>query len=149
MSQPPRDWDKELAKIDRAMAQMPAGAPPAGPARVAPAGTAPAAVTAAATIGARARAATWFRVLLTAALVAALPLWPYAHACGSGLWLYLAAVCVAGLSALGAAVSAWRRRQGLAQLIALIALTCAAVLGAREVLPRTGYARASASWVCG
>lgn len=149
MSQPPRDWDKELAKIDRAMAQMPAGAPAAGPARVAPAGTAPAAVITAGAIGARARAATWFRVLLTAALAVALPLWPYAHACGSGLWLYLAAVGVTGLSALWAAASAWRRRQGLAHFIALIALAAAVVLGAREVLPRTGYARATASWTCG
>ena len=151
MSQPPRDWDKELAKIDRAMADMPAGAPaPAGaPVRGAPVATSPRALPPAGVVGARARAATWFRVLLTVALAVALPLWPYAHSCGTGLWLYLAAVAVTGLSGLWAAFSAWRRRQGLAHLLALLAVAWAAMLGAREVLPRTGYARVAAHWTCG
>jgi hypothetical protein len=147
VSQPPRDWDKELAKIDRAMAAtppVPAGTPAARGA------AAPAAlVPPPAAVGARARAATWFRVLLTVALAVALPLWPYAHACGTGLWLYLAAVSVTGLSAVWAAFSAWRRRQGLAHLLALLAVAWVLVLGAREVLPRTGYARITAAWTCG
>lgn len=151
MSQPPRDWDKELAKIDRAMAESPAGpaAPAAATGRAAPAAPASRALPPAAVAGGRARAATWFRVLLTVALAVALPLWPYAHGCGSGLWLYLAAVSVTGLSGLWAAVSAWHRRQGLAHLLALLALTWVLVLGARELLPRTGYARADAVWTCG
>jgi len=91
-------------------------------------------------VAGRARAATWFRVLLTVALAVALPLWPYAHGCGSGLWLYLAAVAVTGLSAVWAAFSAWHRRQGLAHLLALLSLAWVVTLGAREVLPRTGYA---------
>ena len=158
MSQPPRDWDKELAKIDRAMEGMPAnapsptGAPQRGTAqRGAAAGTAVSAPArgAPAAIGARARAATWFRVLLTVALAVALPLWPYAHACGAGLWMYSAAVGVTALSGIWAALSAWRRRQGLAHLLALLAITWTLVLGAREVLPRTGYARVTAAWTCG
>ena len=150
MSQPPRDWDKELAKIDRAMAGMPA-TPPAPAGAPAPRSAAAPAARAAppATVGGRARAATWFRVLLTVALAVGLPLWPYAHACGSGLWLYLAAVSVTGLSAVWAAFSAWRRRQGFAHLLALLALGWVAVLGAREVLPRTGYAKTVAAWTCG
>lgn len=151
MSQPPRDWDKELAKIDRAMASMPDTPPaPAGapPARGAPAPAARA-LPPAAVVGRRARASTWFRVLLTAALAVALPLWPYAHSCGPGLWLYLAAVSVTGLSAIWVAFSAWHRRQGLAHLLALLAIGWTLVLGAREVLPRTGYARIPAAWTCG
>jgi hypothetical protein len=100
-------------------------------------------------VGRRARASTWFRVLLTAALAVALPLWPYAHSCGPGLWLYLAAVSVTGLSAIWVAFSAWHRRQGLAHLLALLAIGWTLVLGAREVLPRTGYARIPAAWTCG
>ena len=149
MSQPPRDWDKELAKIDRAMAEPVRPAAPAAAGR--PVASAPAARTlpAATVAGGRARAATWFRVLLTVALAVALPLWPYAHACGTGLWLYLGAVAVTGLSGIWAAFSAWHRRQGLAQLLALLAVAWALVLGAREVLPRTGYARAASPWSCG
>jgi len=149
MSQPPRDWDKELAKIDRAMAEPPRPPAPAGPpgrpVASAPAGRALPASAA----GGRARAATWFRVLLTVALAVALPLWPYARACGSGLWLYLGAVAVTGLSGMWAAFSAWHRRQGLAHLLALLAVAWAVVLGAREVLPRTGYARTGSAWTCG
>ncbi len=149
MSQPPRDWDKELAKIDRAMAENPAGtAPPVAAGRPAPP-VASRALAPAAVAGGRARAATWFRVLLTVALAVALPLWPYAHGCGSGLWLYLAAVAVTGLSGMWAAFSAWRRRQGLAHLLALVAVAWALVLGARELLPRTGYAKVGAVWTCG
>ena len=151
MSQPPRDWDKELAKIDRAMAGMP-DTPPA-PAAAAPArgAAAPAAraLPPAAVVGRRARASTWFRVLLTTALAVALPLSPYAHGCGPGLWLYLTAVSVTGLSAVWAAFSAWHRRQGLAHLLALLAIGWTLVLGAREVLPRTGYAKTPAAWTCG
>ena len=150
MSQPPRDWDKELAKIDRAMAGMPSQPPAPASAPAARASTtAPARALPPAGVGGRARAATWFRVLLTVALAVALPLWPYAHACGSGLWLYLAAVSVTGLSAVWAAFSAWRRRQGLAHLLALLAIGWTLVLGAREILPRTGYARTTAAWTCG
>jgi hypothetical protein len=151
VSQPPRDWDKELAKIDRAMAGMPNQPPAPSGAPATRASTAPAArgLPPAAAVGGRARAATWFRVLLTVALAVALPLWPYAHGCGSGLWLYLAAVSITGLSALWAAFSAWRRRQGLAHLLALLAIGWTLVLGAREILPRTGYAKAAASWTCG
>ena len=150
MSQPPRDWDKELAKIDRAMAE-PARPPASAAAPGRPVASAPAgrALPPATVAGGRARAATWFRVLLTVALAVALPLWPYAHACGSGLWLYLGAVAITGLSGIWAAFSAWHRRQGLAHLLALLAVVWALVLGAREVLPRTGYARAASAWACG
>lgn len=151
MSQPPRDWDKELAKIDRAMAGMPNQAPPPAGAPATRAASAPAAraLPPAAAVGGRARAATWFRVLLTVALAVALPLWPYAHGCGSGLWLYLTAVSVTGLSAMWAGFSAWRRRQGLAHLLALLAIGWTLVLGAREILPRIGYAKTAAAWTCG
>ena len=152
MTQPPRDWDKELAAIDRAMATQPAGAPSApAPVRIGPGGPPPAARAPAAvpTVGRRERFATWMRVLLTLALAVSLPFWPYAHACGLGLWLYLGAVAVTGLSGIWAALSAWRRRQGLAHLLSLLVVAWSLAVGARDVLPRIGYAKQSAAWRCG
>ncbi len=150
MTQPPRDWDKELAAVDRAMAKMPAGpAPtpaPAGRGIASP--TAAPRITVASTVGRRERLATWVRVLFTVALAVGLIFWPYGRGCGLGLWLYMGAVAVTGLSALWAAVSAWHRRQGFMQLVALLALGWSLALAAREVLPRIGYAHDVAVWRC-
>ncbi|MBA2626991.1 MAG: hypothetical protein H0U85_03195, partial [Gemmatimonadales bacterium] len=99
-------------------------------------------------VAGRARAATWMRVLLTLALAVGLAFWPYVHACGINLWLYLGAVAVTALSGVWAAVSAWHRRQGWAQFLALLIVTWSLALGAREVLPRMGYARAVSTWRC-
>ncbi len=153
MTQPPRDWDKEMAEIDRAMAAPPP-APPAGrPVAIrtagapAPAAPPPKVMVAPAAAG-RARFATWMRVLLTIALGVGLVFWPYAKSCGLGLSLYLAAIAITGLSAVWAAFSAWHRRQGLAHLLALLVVAWTVALDAREVLPRVGYASHSAAWRC-
>ena len=92
MSDPPKDWDKELAKIDRAMARMPrAGADPA-PARKPPGAAVARVPPASAThVGPRATTTTWLRVLLVLTLALAMPLWPYPKGCGVGLYAYLAA----------------------------------------------------------
>ena len=144
-----RDWDKELAAIDKVMEQppqAPAGRalPPGPPVR---AGSGPV-VVAAAPAARRERLATWLRVGLTVATAAALPFWPYGRACGLWLFLYMGATGFVALSALWAAGSSWRRRQGLAHLLALLALAWTLGLAAREVLPRIGYARSAATWTC-
>jgi hypothetical protein len=151
MSERPRDWDKELAAIDKVIEQSPQAPPgralpPGVPAR-APAAAGPVAVGVS-PVGRRERMATWLRVGLTVATAAALPFWPYGRDCGAWLFLYLGAVGVVALSALWAAGSSWRRRQGLAHLLALLALGWTLALGAREVLPRVGYARSAATWTC-
>ncbi len=149
MSQPPRDWDKELAAIDRVMATTPAAQPPATAAPRAPAPPADRLPAPVPGVGPRQRMATWGRVLVTVALAVALPFWPYGRACGLDLALYGVAVAVTGLSGLWAARSAWARRQGFAHVLALLVLTWSLALAARELLPRTGYAKQPASWRCG
>ena len=85
MSEQPRDWDKELAKIDRAMAQQPPQAnPPAAKPAVAPA------VLPTPQPGRRAGTTSWLRVLLVVVLALAMPFWPYGRGCGFGLAAYLA-----------------------------------------------------------
>ena len=81
MSDQPRDWDKELAAIDKAMARGPA---PAAGAPVATKGSA-----APAAVPKRAAVATWLRVLLGLTLAGAMTQWPYAHQCGVELYFYL------------------------------------------------------------
>src|SRR5690606_29903076 len=128
MTDQPRDWDRELAEIDKAIARTPdAAPPPAGagsrpalPARGTPSAAAPAGVAPAAR--GRERAATWAGTLLLLLLGGALPFWPYAHACGLGLLLYGGAVGVLVLASLWVAMSSWRRRQGFAHLLSLAAL---------------------------
>ena len=151
MSERPRDWDKELAAIDKVIEQspqapagraLPPGAPARGPAAGGPV------VVGVVPVGRRERMATWLRVGLTVATAAALPFWPYGRDCGAWLFLYLGAVGMVALSALWAAGSSWRRRQGLAHLLALLALGWTLALVAREVLPRVGYARSAATWTC-
>lgn len=160
MSDQPRNWDKELAEIDKVIARMPAQPPPAqAPARVPP-GTPPAGPPGAARaqpvltsggatpIRRRDRAATWVWIALALALGVLMPLWPQARDCGLGLIYYLAAGAALVITALLGARAAWRRRQGLAHTMALLLLAWGGVLVAREVLPRVGYAADAATWRC-
>ncbi len=94
-------------------------------------------------------AGTWARAGLAVILCAALSQWPYARDCGLGISLYLTGVTLALATAAWASVISWRRRVAAAHVVALVALLGAIVLGAERVLPRVGYARASAGWSCG
>jgi hypothetical protein len=149
MSEQPRDWDKELAKIDRAMARLPEPAAPAtGPARPVPpaaAGTGPAPQHA----GPRATTTTWLRVVLVLTLAVAMPLWPYPKGCGFGLFVYLAACSVVVLAGVWAAVSTWHRRRPVGHILAILVLLWGLGLVAAELLPRVGYAKSAIRWTCG
>ncbi len=147
MTDQPRNWDRELAEIDRAIAKMPAqpAQPTAGSRTSAAAGApvAPAPVT-----RRRDRAATWLWILLGLALSVVLPLWPYASSCGAGLFGYLAVVAVLLICTLLGARSSWRTRLGRAHALAIAMMIWGLVLAADAVLPRIGYARNSATWMC-
>ena len=91
---------------------------------------------------------TWFWVALAVLLAAALPLWPYGKSCGLQLFFYLGAAALAFLAGATGAVNSWRTRRGLAHLVSLLVAVFAAVMAAREVLPRTGYAAQSQLWLC-
>jgi hypothetical protein len=155
--QPPRDWDKELAQIDKLIAAGGAGAGAGAGAQI-PA--APAAGAAAAPRAARAPAVregapgrrgvlfTWLRLLLGLALGVAITQWPYVRGCGIPLFGYLVAVAGVIVAGLWSAVSSWRSRSALAHVLSIALFCWGGVLAAREILPRIGYAKTTASWFC-
>jgi hypothetical protein len=142
MSGPTRDWDKELADIDKIIASsppvVPGGKVPAPASRAGP----PAPVPKREALGG------WSRVLLGAAAAVGAAFWPYAHGCGLGLWLYLGVTGTVVIAGLWGMVAAWRRRLGLAHVVALLVTLWGIGLVAAEVLPRLGYARDAATWSC-
>jgi hypothetical protein len=149
--QGPRDWDKELAQIDKLIAsgagpQSPPAAAPPGAAAPAARGRAPA--PAAAAPRPRAVLFTWVRLLLGLAVGIGITQWPYARGCGLLLFGYLGAVAGVIVAGLWSTVSSWRTRSALAHMLSLGLVCWGAILGAREVLPRVGYARTSATWFC-
>jgi hypothetical protein len=102
--------------------------------------------------GWRAQIALLLRVLLGTGIVAALIEWPYPAACGAGLGVYLGLVGALGLAGVTTSTSAWRHRAPFVHLLGLAMVVAAAVLGAREVLPRVGYAVPApgtpTTWAC-
>jgi hypothetical protein len=137
MTEQPRDWDKELADIDRAMARQP-GTP----------ATAPTAGTVAATPRRRFVALAWFWALLSVVLAVALIVWPYDRSCGIRLIFFLGAAVLALLAGVLGAFTSWAHRQGLAMLLSLLVVLFAGIMAAREILPRAGYAKETLEWTC-
>ncbi|HEX5819926.1 MAG TPA: hypothetical protein VFY20_13650 [Gemmatimonadales bacterium] len=148
----PRDWDKELAAIDKAIERMPAGSAPAPtPASTKGASTAPTAPArrAEAPVARAGRpGTTWLRVILVLALAVAMPFWPYAHHCGINLYLYLGAAAFLVFAGVWGAVRSWYTRLGLAHVLSLLSVLWGAGLVANEVLPRVGYAARALAWTC-
>jgi hypothetical protein len=146
---PGRNWDKELADIDKLMAKAPAR-PPALPGG----GDAPAPRPAAAPAPPRLAAegptllGAWVRILLALVLAGAMTQWPYQHACGLPLMIYLGATGMTIVAGLWAAGATWKRRMGFLHTLALLTTLWGIGLAAAVVLPRTGYARQAATWWC-
>lgn len=144
MTEQPRDWDKELAAIDRAMEREGTASPaPRVPAPAPSPGRPPAAAP-----SRRSAAFAWLVVLLAVVLGAGLPLWPYATTCGLQLAFYLGAIVLTLVVGLWSAVIAWRARTGAAQGLGLLVVGWTLALAAAAVLPRIGYARESLPWLC-
>lgn len=136
MTEQPRDWDKELSNIDRAMAKQPG----------VPAGTT---VPVAQPVPRRRFIAlAWFWTVLAIVLGIALLLWPYEKNCGIRLIFFLGAALLAVIMALLGAFASWAHRQGIALLLSLLVIVAAGVMAAREILPRTGYAKEARDWTC-
>ena len=145
MSEQPRNWDRELADIDKVIAK--GSVPGAGGSVPVPAGRGPG-VPAGAPVPRRSVALTWFWVLLAVALAAALPLWPYQRSCGLQLMFFMGATGVTTLIGLLGALASWASRRGFAHVVSLAVILWAAVIGLREVLPRVGYAKTARTWTC-
>lgn len=138
MTEQPRNWDKELADIDKVIARQPAPAsgPPAGAGKPA---TPP---------RRRFVAQTWFWTGLAIVLAIALPLWPNDKSCGLPLIFYLGAAGIALLMGVLGALASWAHQRGLAFVLSLAAILWAGILATREILPRVGYARQELHWTC-
>lgn len=142
-----RDWDKELAEIDKMLgagtpsSRSPAPAP--RPARApAPAGAPHGPVTR------RTRWGAWLRVALGVALAAGIAVWPYPAACGVGLAAHLGVIGTTMLTGIWGARTTWRHRMGLAHVLSLAAVLVGLTAAAAVLLPRVGYAKAAAAWFC-
>jgi len=147
MSDQPRDWDKELAAIDKVIARGGGAAPAPVPA---PKGSgAPAAPAAAGrAVTRRAALTTWIRAGLGVLVALAVLQWPYAHRCGLGLMLYLGSAGMVAVAGAWTMIVSWQRRQGWAHLAGLGVLIGGLALVATVLLPRIGYAAASLPWMC-
>lgn len=151
MPDQPRDWDKELAAIDREIAKLPEARPaPPVPGR---SGGTPATAPAAAPVpapspGARAFLGAWIRVLFGAAIALGVWSWPYAHPCGWALYGYLGAVLVVIVAGIWNILATWKRRMGAAHGVAIVVLVTGLILAAQAILPRIGYAKQVLPWMC-
>lgn len=150
----PRDWDKELAQIDKLIAKGQTEPPPINtsaqtPRRQTVKESAP--VTAS---GGRLAALrhtpffTWVRLLLALGLGLGMTQWPYTHGCGLSLYFYLAGVATVIVASFWTMLSSWKSRSGLAHFLSVGLLFWGTALAAREILPRVGYAKRSAPWTC-
>jgi hypothetical protein len=137
MTEQPRDWDREMANIDKAMAKQP-------PVTTAPVQTGHSPMAA----PRRLVALTWFWTGLAILLGVALLLWPYDKNCGIRLIFFIGAGVLALLAGVIGALNSWSHRRGLAHLLSLIVIVWSGVMVLREILPRVGYARESRDWTC-
>jgi hypothetical protein len=156
MAPPDRDWEKELAKIDKQLSSLPDEAlMPVAPEKEVKAatrsgrGAAPAASP-------EPRQTTSFgvfaRLTLALAVGVAMAFWPYPSRCGLGLIGYLGAVGVMTAGGVWASIWTWRHRASRAHLVSLAITVWGVLLGSLEILPRIGYAyptdKHPAAWSC-
>jgi hypothetical protein len=143
-----RNWDKELAKIDKRLETM-------SDEQLFPPPTAATPSQQQAVVEKRSRTSTagvMLRLVLAVALGIGMIFWPYEARCGAGLAAYLGAVGVLLAAGGWSAVWAWRHHSGRAHVLSLLIIVWGTILGAQEVLPRVGYARPTidhpAVWAC-
>ncbi len=159
---PDKDWDKELAKIDKQLGSLSdeqllgptTPALPPGKPSGKPSGK-PATAAAPIAMGEPSATKAWAvyaRLTISVALGVAMMFWPYPARCGPGLAGYLAAVVAVVGSGVWSAVWTWRHRAPKSHALSLLLILWGLVLGSMEVLPRVGYAkpdaRHPASWAC-
>jgi hypothetical protein len=91
---------------------------------------------------------TWSRALLAASFGAAVTQYPYVKSCGWMLYLYLGVIAVVLIAGAWASAAAWRARIAAAHALSLVVVYWGIVLAAEQILPRIGYAAATAQWAC-
>ena len=143
-----RNWDQELSKIDRQLESVSDAAlfpttKKAGAAEQQVVGEK------------RAKTRTWgafLRLALSTAVGVGILFWPYPARCGLGLAFYLMAVGGVITGGVWSAVWTWKHQTPKAHALSLALVAWGLILGAAEVLPRTGYAVPTAAhpaqWAC-
>jgi hypothetical protein len=154
---PDRDWDKELARIDKQLASLSDDQLVSPPAEIKRSGRDVALPTRPVARSAEpARTTTtlgvYARLTVSLALGVGMFLWPYPSRCGVGLAGYLAAIVVVTASGFWSSIWTWRHRAALAHTLSLLVILWGFVLASIQVLPRVGYAIPSAlhpaAWSC-
>lgn len=97
---------------------------------------------------AREKLGVWLRACLAAVAGILMTQWPYAHACGLSLFLYLAAVAAVMVAGGWGSLAAWKHRMAAPHVLSIAVIFWGLGLAALQVLPRIGYAAAGASWRC-
>lgn len=146
-----RNWEQELAKIDKQLASVsdeqllqqsaPVNAPQRGPVATTNAkASAPAAKATTSSVPSGRSWVAWAQLTVAVAAGVGLWFWPWATRCGLNAVAFTAAT--GGVTALGlwSAIGSWRHRQSYAHVLSFAVMIWGLVLGAREVLPRVGYA---------
>ncbi len=143
-----KNWDKELARIDKqlesmadeAMLPTSAASTPEGKAQI------KAQQSRTRTLG------VFLRLALAVGLGVGILFWPYEARCGFGLAGYLAAVAVVTGSGVWSSIWSWRHRAPRAHVLSLLITLWGLTLGTLEILPRSGYAKVDparpVSWFC-
>lgn len=151
----PRDWDKEMAEIDKIIASgksAPASGPPAlsAPAREGqPKSNVPdTRSTAPIVTRGRHKLAVWFRALVGVGGVVALQIWPYGNSCGTMLYLYVLTAFMVTLVGVWTMRASWTHRRGVAHVGGLLVLIAGLIFAAIQILERTGYAAVRLGWTC-
>ena len=156
-----RNWEQELAKIDKQLASVSddqllqqnnaqrAGAPPVAGAKPVVAAKTSAPVMPTKSVGSW---VAWVQLVIAIAAATGLWFWPWGTRCGLNAIAFTSATGAVTLLGLWSAVGSWKHRQGYAHVLSFAVMIWGLVLGAREVLPRVGYALPSelrpAGWRC-
>ena len=159
---PDRDWEKELAKVDKQLASLsdeallqPAGQQAGSGKSAAGSGVTKGRAPVSADTGDVTTGFPWgmyARLTLSVALGVGMVVWPYESRCGLGLAGYLAAVVVVITSGVWSSIWTWRHRASRSHTLSLLIILWGLILGSIEVLPRIGYAKPDsqhpAGWSC-
>lgn len=152
----PRDWDKEMAEIDKLLAKDRPPATPSAPKAPVPSAregqprsSVPVAQSATGIVTRGHHiAGVWVRALLGVAAAAALPFWPYAKSCGTMLYLYLLATFAVIVVGIWTMRYAWTHRRGVAHVAGLLVLLAGLTFAAAEILQRTSLVAVHLTWTC-
>jgi hypothetical protein len=159
---PDRDWDKELAKVDKQLASLsdeallqPTGKQAGGGKKEAGGAVTKGKASLSADTGDVTTGFPWgmyARLVLAVLLGVSMVVWPYERRCGVGLAGYLAAVVVVVASGVWSSIWTFRHRASRSHTLSLLIILWGLILGSIEVLPRVGYAKPDpkhpAGWAC-